>query len=153
MVNKNFKNKLMNINNFSEKITTRSARMKNITNSLDMNIKNSFSVNSSNSLGLESKAARNGTDFVYHRSNCGYPAVRMYCCGGDGRGSACGYWASTTPIACGLSHADMVWYGYSKDTWVYDKIETIINNKANGTVGEDHNFSTYDFIDITYKCG
>lgn len=58
MVNKNFKNKLMNINNFSEKITTRSARMKNITNSLDMNIKNSFSVNSSNSLGLESKAAK-----------------------------------------------------------------------------------------------
>ena len=126
--------------------------MKNITNSLDMNIKNSFSVNSSNSLGLESKAAKNGTDFVYHRSNCGYPNVRMYCCGGDGRGSACGYWVSTLPVSCGLSNADMVWYGYGHTTRVDYMIQAVINNKANGTVGEDHNFSTWDFINLSYLC-
>lgn len=32
-------------------------------------------------------------DFVeYHVSDCGYGGIRMYCCGGAGKGSACGYW-------------------------------------------------------------
>ena len=36
--------------------------------------------------------SRNNGDTVYHVSDCGKYGIRMYCCGGRGGGSACGYW-------------------------------------------------------------
>ena len=42
---------------------------------------------------LQAQAApRNGYGVVYHTSDCGRYAVRQYAWGGDGAGSACGYW-------------------------------------------------------------
>jgi len=37
-------------------------------------------------------APRNGYGVVYHTSDCGAYAIRQYALGGDGAGSACGYW-------------------------------------------------------------
>jgi hypothetical protein len=100
---------------------------------------------------LSSKAGRNGGGFVYHRSNCGYPNVRFYCCGGDGPGSGCGYWVRndrTTGgyresdgkyISVSISDADLVWYGIPE----YN-IAVTARNVAYKIIGPDHNWSIPD---------
>ena len=42
--------------------------------------------------GQAQAAPRNGDGVVYHPSDCGRWNVRFYGYGGDGNGSACGYW-------------------------------------------------------------
>jgi hypothetical protein len=36
--------------------------------------------------------SKDNNNVEYHVSDCGYGGIRMYCCGGRGSGSACGYW-------------------------------------------------------------
>jgi len=43
----------------------------------------------------------------YNVSDCGYGGIRMYCCGGSGSGSFCGYWLDDTI-------RDHIWNTYPK---------------------------------------
>lgn len=86
-----------------------------------------------------SEGTKNGDGLVYHRSDCGYPNVRMYGFGGDGPGTACGQWVSGSenryiltpnsglvgggePLSSNpdstlvqLSDLDIVWFGVNND--------------------------------------
>jgi hypothetical protein len=116
--------------------SSRSSRMRNINAKIsNLSLGSTVNINSE----LSSKAGRNGGGFVFHRSNCGYPNVRMYCCGGDGPSSACGYWVDTLtpysircrnyndPVCEGywMTYADIVWYGAPNDS--YASIRNTIN--------------------------
>jgi hypothetical protein len=97
---------------------------------------------------------RNGDGFVFHRSDCGYPNVRMYSFGGDGPGSACGYWLDTRQnrnaylnrftnnvTRIPYSDADSVWYGISPSSSEYDKETKFINNLLNKIPQSSWNWS------------
>lgn len=126
-------------------------------------------------------ARRNGNNFVYHRSDCGYPNVRMYSSGGDGPGSACGYWVDTllqlsagSPVTkpnlfnliytklvtngtmennvIGLTHADLVWYGVPPSARS-NILQRTASNKYYDRPQSNWNWSIDDFIYYTKISG
>ena len=81
---------------------TRSSRMRNVnakTSNLSLGSTTTVSINSE----LTSKAARNGDGIVYNKSDCGYPNVRMYGCGGDCMPLTCERWVAPRDL-------DRIWY-------------------------------------------
>ncbi len=128
-------------------LTTRSSRMRNVNaKTSNLSLASTISVNFNSE--LISKAGKNGDGFVYHRSDCGYPNVRLYGCGGDCPGSNCGYWVSTIKtrsfsyyesngeyISVSMSDADLVWYGIP-----YNR-EVTARNVAYKIIGPDRYWS------------
>ena len=54
-------------------------------------------------------ADTNGGGFVYNKSDCGRPNVRMYAFGGDAPGSACGRWLLEKDLETIWSNGDYNW--------------------------------------------
>jgi len=134
-------------------LTTRSSRMRNVNaKTSNLSLASTISVNFNSE--LSSKADNNGDGFVYHRSDCGYPNVRMYGAGGRWDGSNCGYWVDTNKnrlgwyyesngayISVSMSTADLVWYGNSDDDYGDGKKIETSRNVAYKIIGPDHNWS------------
>ena len=135
--------------------SSRSTRMRNLKNSISTLGVNHFSS------GISSKAAQNGINLVYHRSDCGYPNVRQYCCGGNGPGSACDNHlrevdakrvadkAIFPECEYGLSFSDIIWFGnqnYSDPNFIIDTFR----NKMSNTVGIDYNWSEASFGEFKF---
>ena len=120
---------------------SRSSRMRNInaqtsTLSLGSNTVRNFNEE------LRSKAANNGSGFVWHRSDCSYPKVAAYMFGGA-LWMGCGYWVdSTTKNNFFNTHADIVWYGAP-----YKRMTTI-NNIKNKDTSVDYNWTIDDILDM-----
>jgi hypothetical protein len=128
--------------------------MRNLKNAISTLGVNQFSFSSN----ISSKAARNGTGIVFHRSNCGYPNVRLYFWGGEWYQSCgshllgdthyfFGRYTSDKNIfpACeqGLSAADIIWFGnknYDDPNFIIDTVR----NKMSNTAGIDWNWSEDD---------
>ena len=104
---------------------------------------------------------KNGDFTVYNRSDCGYPNVRSYCCGGDGPGTNCGRWADSLIEYCfvdlngktiRMTHADIVWYevrGYGD----FSAYLTASNKNENTPSRKDHNWSSIDLQNMVIKGG
>ena len=129
--------------------SSRSSRMRNVnakTSNLSLGslgINNIINLNNQ----LSSKADRNGGWIVFHRSDCGYPNVRSYCCGGDGPRSVCGAWVDTTtrhynPYIGSVTHADLVWYG---DPYKARATRQNINDKNTSV---DYNWTVDDILNM-----
>ena len=143
-----------------EKIISRSRSSK-------MRNTNAITNSSSSVTSIETRADKNGTNLVYHRSNCGYPRHRFYGNGGDWDGSLCGNWIAVEIIGdysdygtfCGGEYITnlyekVVWYGdpyVSKDdTGRSTFIKNTFNNIRNESGGGEHNW-TYDEIKSVVK--
>jgi hypothetical protein len=93
---------------------------------------------------------RNGHGLVYRRSDCGYPNVRVYGCGGTCGGSTCGKWLSSSYAKArygkygveNFNQLDVVWYAdgppgiYNENGEVFyqsakKKINILLVNKWN----------------------
>ena len=133
-----------------EKIVSRSSKMRN-TNAM---------TNSSSSLtNIETRADKNGDGLVYHRSDCGYPRVRVYGGGGDWSGSYCGYWQDALipynyiPLYSGegitFTRADVVWFGvYNNDSGL-SMLTQSYENLKNKNGGGGHNWTDDEITKIT----
>jgi hypothetical protein len=74
---------------YPKSFKTRSSRMRDINaKTSNLSLGSTITVNISSE--LSSKAAKNGDGVVYNPSDCGFPNVRWYGCGGDCAPSACG---------------------------------------------------------------
>ena len=165
---------MIDYNQKSQKMVSRSSRMRNVnaktSNLLSLGTNNVRNYNKE----LTSKAAKNGNDVVYHRSNCSYPKVNSYGWGGDWPGAGCGYWVSTAYLEghkayvyldgqgnqaenCPrwpclyaekkivyISDADVVWYGANAET----DYEYIAINKYFNRPQNDHNWTIWEFFQV-----
>ena len=127
---------------------SRSSRMRNInaqtsTLSLGSNTVRNFNEE------LRSKAANNGSGFVWHRSDCSYPKVALYMFGGAAW-LGCGYFVDSTTTQYmkapdgyfNTTHADIVWYG---DPY---KARSTINKIKNKDTSVDYNWTIDDILDM-----
>ena len=118
-----------------EKIISRSRSSKMRTTSVMTNSPSSVT-------RVETRADKNGSDLVYHRSDCGYPRYRVYGNGGDWDGSKCGEWIPIIGdyFMCGVYYtvADIVWYGDN------DSVRNTYNNikNRNESGWRTHNWTT-----------
>ena len=132
-----------------EKIISRSRSSKMRTTSVMTNSPSSVT-------RVETRADKNGSDLVYHRSDCGYPRYRVYGSGGDWAGSACeGEWVPIvgSKFICGVYYnlyADIIWYGdIDSERNTYNNIK---NKNESG--GGQHNWTTNEirsFVTAMYK--
>jgi len=140
--------------------SSRSTRMRNLKNAISTLGVNHFSFSSD----ISSKADQNGLGVVYHRSNCGYPNVRKYLCGGNcglycnnhllgATASFAGRYTSDKVIfpACeqGLSAADIIWFGnqnYNDPNFIIDTVR----NKMSNTKGIDWNWNEGDLAEFKF---
>ena len=77
--------------------------------------------------GPSEAADRNGWGVVYNKSDCGNPPdyynVRRYSFGGDGPGSACGFWSLTENQRKAIwSNGDHNWSQEDIGSWIYNNI-------------------------------
>ena len=71
----------------------------------------------------------------YHVSDCSYGGVRMYCCGGWGGGSKCGYWLDSY-------RRNIIWANYPK--YIYPNYQKAPDQSGPPPV--DYNWDTEDLI-------
>jgi hypothetical protein len=71
-----------------------------------------------NNVRFDIDADNNDFDVVYNKSDCGFPNVRFYCCGGLGAASPCGRWVDV------MYQAPLVWSDGNKN-WSRKELDLV----------------------------
>jgi hypothetical protein len=77
----------------------------------------------------------------YNVSDCGYGGIRMYCCGGSGSGSSCGYWLDG-------NIRNQMWEYYP--TLIYPNYQKAPSQES-GPPPVDYNWDIMDFGSVYTK--